>query len=228
MNINVLSRHSLSDCLSRYSEWLATTRQYAERSKREYRDDVSNLAAWLETRAGVRSVTAVQRQHLTAFLAQCAALGHASSTRRRSVAAIRSFFSFLVQEGVVRYSPAADLLPPERETRPPRILTEDEYTRLRDAASDHPRDAALVELALQTGLRLSEIARLKTTDIVLPPLSTDIVICPHCRTGHTRPHSDTQRTGMCGTAGVPRRARAIHLPLRIQPCNLHRSDSKRR
>ncbi|MGI8507840.1 MAG: tyrosine-type recombinase/integrase [Gemmatimonadaceae bacterium] len=96
------------------------------------------------------------------------------------MAAIRSFFAFLVQEGVIRHSPAEDLLPPERETRPPRVLSEDEYTRLRDAASDHPRDAALIELALQTGLRLSEIARLKTSDIVPSPPSTDTAV------GHVR------------------------------------------
>jgi len=96
------------------------------------------------------------------------------------VAAIRSFFAFLVQEGVIRRSPAEDLLPPERETRPPRVLSQDEYTRLREAASDHPRDAALIELALQTGLRLSEIARLRVADVVLPPPSTETVI------GHVR------------------------------------------
>ena len=180
MNINILSRHSLSDCLGRYTEWLATTRRYAERSKREYRDDVAAVIQYLEERCRIRSVTMVQRRHLTGFLAHCRALGHAASTRRRSVAAIRSFFSFLVQEGVVRRSPADDLLPPEREERPPRVLTEDEYTRLRNAASDHPRDAALIELALQTGLRLGEIARLRVADIVLPPPSADTAV------GHVR------------------------------------------
>ncbi len=180
MNINVLSRHSLSDCLARYIEWLETTRRYAERSKREYRDDASAVTQYLEERCRIRSVTMVQRRHLAGFLAHCSAAGHAASTRRRSVAAIRSFFAFLVQEGVIRYSPAADLLPPEREERPPRVLTEDEYTRLRDAASASPRDLAIIELALQTGLRLSEIARLKTSDIVLPPPSTETAV------GHVR------------------------------------------
>lgn len=85
-----------------------------------------------------------------------------------------------MQDGVIRYSPAADLLPPEREERPPRVLTEDEYTRLRDAASDHPRDLAIIELALQTGLRLSEIARLKMTDVVLLPPSIEAAV------GHIR------------------------------------------
>jgi len=180
MNINVLSRHSLSDCLDRYTAWLATTRRYAERSKREYRDDVSAVIQYLEEHCRIRSVTMVQRRHLAGYLTHCRALGQVASTRRRSVAAIRSFFAILVQEGVIRYSPAEDLLPPEREERPPRVLTENEYTRLRDAASDHPRDAALIELALQTGLRLSEIARLRVADIVLPPPSADTAV------GHVR------------------------------------------
>jgi len=138
MNINVLSRHSLSDCFDRYTEWLATTRRYVERSRREYRDDVADVIQYLQERCRIRSVTMVQRRHLAGYLAHCRALGHAASTRRRSVAAIRSFFAFLVQEGVVRHSPADSLLPPEREERPPRVLTEAEYTRLRAAASLSP------------------------------------------------------------------------------------------
>jgi len=173
MNINILSRHSLSNCFGRYSEWLATTRRYAERSKREYRDDVSDVIQYLEERCHIRTAASVQRAHFVSFLAQCAALGRAASTRRRSVAAIRSFFSFLVQDGVVRHSPAEHLLPPERETRPPRVLTEAEYTRLRIAASGSPRDLAIIELVLQTGLRLSEVARLRVADAALPSPAPD-------------------------------------------------------
>ena len=159
MNINALSRRSLSDCFDRYVEWLETTRRYAERSRREYRDDVAGVIQYLEERCHIQSATMVQRRHLAGYLAHCGALGHAASTRRRSVAAIRSFFVFLVQEGMIRHSPAASLLPPERETRPPRVLTEAEYTRLRAAAADNARDFAIVELVLQTGIRLLEIAR---------------------------------------------------------------------
>ncbi len=173
MNINVLSRRALSDCFDRYVEWLATTRRFAERSKREYRDDVAGVVEYLKERCHIRSATMVQRRHLAAYLAHCGALGHAPSTRRRSVAAIRSFFSFLVQEGVVRSSPAALLLPPDRAERPPRVLTEDEYTRLRAAASGSVRDLAIIEGALQTGLRVLEIAKLRRVDVVLPHRTHD-------------------------------------------------------
>jgi site-specific recombinase XerD len=162
---------TLGAVLSQYRAWLATTRRYTERSKREYLDDVSEVVDYLETRCRIRSVTAVQRQHLIGFLDHCAAAGHATGTRRRSVAAIRAFFSFLVQRGILRTSPAEYLLPPERETRPPRVLTEAEYQRLRGAASDNLRDLAIIELVLQTGLRLSEIARLTMSDIILPAVN---------------------------------------------------------
>jgi integrase/recombinase XerD len=173
MNIAILSRHTLADCLDRYVEWLATTRRYAERSKREYRDDVSGVVQYLQERCHIRSAPMVQRRHLAGYLAHCRAAGQAVSTRRRSVAAIRSFFAFLVAEGTLRHSPAEQLLPPERETRPPRVLTEDEYTRLRAAASDNTRDLAIIEVALQTGLRVLEIARLRRADVVLPHRTDD-------------------------------------------------------
>ncbi len=171
-----IRRPSLTDSLARYTEHLTMTRRFSERTKREYRDDAAHVVEHLETRCHIARAALVQRPHLTAFLAHCAAVGHAASTRRRSVAAVRSFFAFLVQERIIARSPAEHLIPPERETRPPRVLSADEYTRLRHAAADNTRDSALIELTLQTGLRLSEIARLKTTDIVLSPPATDTAI----------------------------------------------------
>ncbi len=173
MEIDILSWRSLSDCFDRYVEWLATTRRYAERSRREYRDDVSGVIQYLQERCQIRSAPMVQRRHLAGYLAHCGALGHAVSTRRRSVAAIRSFFAFLVQEGTIRHSPAELLLPPARETRPPCVLTEAEVTRLRVAAVDNPRDLAIIAMGLQIGLRVLEIAKLRRVDVVLPHRTHD-------------------------------------------------------
>lgn len=165
---------SLAQALDRYGAWLATTRRYVARSRREYMDDVSDLVGWLETRCNLRSPASVQRRHLEGFLAHCVTRQQAPATRRRSVASIRSFFAFLVQDGTLSASPAEDLLPPEREDRPPRVLTETEYMRLRHAAADSIRDLAIIELLLQTGLRLSELARLSVNDVVLSPIDPRI------------------------------------------------------
>ncbi|HSH82042.1 MAG TPA: tyrosine-type recombinase/integrase [Herpetosiphonaceae bacterium] len=50
----------------------------------------------------------------------------------------------------------------------PRYLSEEEYRRLLRACSHHARDAAIVEVFLQTGMRLSELAHLRLTDVELP------------------------------------------------------------
>ena len=60
------------------------------------------------------------------------------------------------------------MIPPALERTERRYLTVPEYERLRRAVRHEPRDAAIVELLLQTGLGLSEVARLRLTDIELP------------------------------------------------------------
>ena len=48
------------------------------------------------------------------------------------------------------------------------MLSHEEYTALKDAVRYEPRDAAIIEVLLQCGLRLSEVARIKLADVVLP------------------------------------------------------------
>lgn len=55
MNIGLHHRPSLGNSLARYTDWLATTRRYSERTKREYRDDVAHAVDYLETRCGIMS-----------------------------------------------------------------------------------------------------------------------------------------------------------------------------
>lgn len=81
--------------------------------------------------------------------------GWSGSTHHRKVASIRSFLSFLQDAGVVTVSPALNLIPPECE-------------RLRLACTHETRDAAIIEILLQTGMRLSELARLSLSHVQLP------------------------------------------------------------
>ena len=78
------------------------------------------------------------------------------------------FFAFWSLRGYFSVSPARGLIPPLREWTQPRYLTEAEYKRLLAVVRHEPRDAALIELLLQTGLRLAEVSRLTLGDIDLP------------------------------------------------------------
>src|SRR5439155_13002558 len=84
------------------------------------------------------------------------------------------------------------LIPPLAIEREPRILTEDEYQRLLAACAHHPRDCAIIVLYLQTGMRLSELVRLKVSDIELPhDITQDEELSGFARI--TRSNSRTER-----------------------------------
>ncbi len=105
---------------------------------------------------------------LVAYLAHLDTRGLAGATRRRKTYAAKSLFGFLHRAGHIPHNPAQGMLPPRSEQTEPRVLSVAEYQALLRACSHHPRDAAITELFLQTGIRLSELTRLQVGDVQLP------------------------------------------------------------
>ncbi len=127
--------------------------------------------------------------HLETYLASLDRRGLKGSTRRRKATSVRVFFRFLQQQGYLLGSPAEDLIPPAMEGQQPRFLTEVEYQRLLAAARHHPRDLAILELFLQTGIRRSELANLLLSDVELPakfPRGERVIGVLHVRSGKER------------------------------------------
>lgn len=89
------------------------------------------------------------------------------TTRSRKLLSIQCFFSHLVKEGIILHSPAATVDQPRKKHKPKHYLRPDEYTKLLAAAGGHPRDFALLQLFLQTGIRVSEAAANCVYDLVL-------------------------------------------------------------
>jgi site-specific recombinase XerD len=160
----------LTQAVELYKQSYLGTRRYAVRTRREYLTDLRQLCEYLAA-AGVMTVQAVQRVHLQGFLAHLDRLSLQTAIRRRKVSVLRSFFRFLHETGARAGDPADELVPPEVEDRQVRYLSEWEYQRLRYAARHDTRDAAMIELLLQTGMRLSDLAGLHLADLTLAPQS---------------------------------------------------------
>jgi site-specific recombinase XerD len=149
------------------------------RRRAEYGRDVADLVRFLKAQCGLSSPSQVDKHHLELYLTELDRRALAGETLRRRVAVIRSFCSFLLERGYVPRSPSETLAPMAAEVPAPQILSRRDYQRLRHALRlsdrDHvERDAALIELFLQTGITLSEAAALQRFDIQLPHrLSSD-------------------------------------------------------
>lgn len=147
------------------------SRNLSERTRVEYRRDLEDLAAFLEER-GLRRLGDVSLNHLEAYQAKMDERGYTPATRRRKTQSIKAFFGFLDRQAILETDVAARLTLPRQPRREPRYLTEREYKELLRACSHHPRDAAILELFLQTGMRLSELAGLALGDLELPTKPT--------------------------------------------------------
>ena len=87
------------------------------------------------------------------------------TTRARKLAAIREFFRFLAAQGLVAKNPTLGVQTPKKERGSRTALRSDEYTKLLSLAGGHPRDYAILQVFLQTGIRVSELCALTRSDI---------------------------------------------------------------
>ncbi|MFH1289444.1 MAG: tyrosine-type recombinase/integrase [Patescibacteria group bacterium] len=83
----------------------------------------------------------------------------------RKLNSIKTFFRFLITQKIIDTDPATAVTHPKYEIKPPRILSKMEYRALRDACRNDHRMAAIIELLLQSGIRIGELARLELDDI---------------------------------------------------------------
>ena len=137
-----------------------------QRTRVEYEHDLADLVAYLE-RGGIQEADKVTLAHLKIYLADLERRGYKPSTRNRKAFVLKGFFRFLREVAITSRDVAAGLIPPQVERGEPRFLSQAEYTRLLQAASVNVRDAAIIELFLQTGIRLSELVGLTMRDVTL-------------------------------------------------------------
>lgn len=158
---------TLAHATERFAAVHLAGRNLAARTRVEYLADLRDFTVFLKGRA-IDRVTAIVPAHLSAYLADLDQRGLKGSTRQRKATTLRLFFRFLVHQRCLLASPADELTPPEKERALPRFLSETEYKRLLAAARHEPRDLAIIELLLQTGIRRLELVNLLLTDVELP------------------------------------------------------------
>jgi site-specific recombinase XerD len=81
------------------------------------------------------------------------------------MSAIREYFRFLEGLGQIAKSPTTGVETPKRERNTRQFLRSDEYTRMLSLAGAKARDYAILQVFLQTGIRVSELAHLRINDV---------------------------------------------------------------
>jgi integrase/recombinase XerD len=142
---------------------LAVERGLAENTLVSYRADLSDFLVFLRKRK-TENLDQADKDTIMAYLYTLQLKGRSSATVSRHLAALRSFFRFLVREGTLAKDPTADLESPKLPQKLPRVLTVEEVDLLLGQPMvGEPcglRDKAMLELLYATGIRVTELVTL--------------------------------------------------------------------
>ena len=133
---------------------------------RAYRTDLAQFLTFLrETNCAIDVAADITRADVEEFLAHLSAQGLSGTTRARKLAAIREFFRFLHGNGLLDKDPTQAVTTPKKERGGRTALRPDEYNKLLSLAGGNARDYAILQVFLQTGMRVSELCALTRSDI---------------------------------------------------------------
>ncbi len=161
--------------LEQFFEHLKYERNVSEHTLRNYGIDLSQFYDHLapaDPQTGARREPAIKQiDHITIreWLSTLHTAQKKKSSIARKLAALRTFFQFLIREGVVELNPAKLVSTPRLEKKLPNHLSVEETIRFietPDTADDlGKRDRAILEFLYGTGMRVSELVKLNLRDV---------------------------------------------------------------
>lgn len=128
-----------------------------------YSKDIEQIADFLATK-NKHEASQVTTEDIDEFKELLKKQRYTGKSISRKINSIKSFFRFLIAQDVISENPADVIVHPKYDQAPPRVLSKIEYRALRDACRGDVRMYAIVEVLLQTGMRISELAFLQLGD----------------------------------------------------------------
>jgi len=155
--------------IDRFGDYLTLEQGTSPLTLEAYRRDVARLVDYVRVK-GATSPIDITSRVLRDFVYHLKDLGLAPSSIRRNISAVRTYFRFLLSDGVVTRDPSERLETPRRWRTLPDVLTVPEISRLLAAPTlDDPlafRDRAMLEIAYGAGLRVSEWISIGVRDVL--------------------------------------------------------------
>lgn len=153
---------------NRFTQYLQLERSLSENSLVAYRSDLEKLESFSKLH-GERSAAELSKEELALFTQWLASLGLSARSQARVLSGIKAFYRFLVLENDITQNPAELLETPKMPRKLPDFLTVHEVEKLLGSIDrstpEGERNLAIIEVLYGCGLRVSELVKLKISDI---------------------------------------------------------------
>lgn len=163
----------MEDQLSAFLNFLAVERNYSDNTIAAYRNDLGQFLKWITSvHPEIEDWSLVTFDMTAEYSEWLKQQSYTASSVARKVAAIKSFFHFLLARGIISSDPTSKLDSPKVKKRLPKTLTSSEVELLLNAPAGkqtpkHLRDRALLHVLYATGMRVTEVVSLKVENVDL-------------------------------------------------------------
>jgi len=198
--------------LERFEAHMRNERRLSAHTLNSYRRDLNSVVAWCDAQ-GIPDWQQLQPVQIRAWAAQLHRRGLSGRSVQRNLSALRSFYRFLISQGVVRNNPAKDIRAPRTPRKLPHSLDVDRIQSLLDVPTRDwltQRDVAMMELMYSCGLRLAELVGLDLPQVDLGA-------------GEARVLGKGNKTRIVPIGRKAREVVGAWLPVRAQHCPEHES-----
>lgn len=157
----------MDNSIVEFISYLNVERGLADNTRESYQRDLKHFSEFLSSTRG--SIERATRTTIISYLLLLEKQGKKTATVARRLAAIKSFYGYLVREGVLDKDPTEHLESPKLDKRLPTVLSVEEVEELlRQPDPTTPggqRDRAMLELLYATGIRVSELVSLDVSAV---------------------------------------------------------------
>lgn len=164
----------MKEAVDNFLDYLAVEKGFSANTIAAYRNDLHQLASFVEEEATKRGTippwVAFDRQAMMSYLLDLKGRGYAATTVARKVAAVKSFFAFMVAEGMMKENPTEGVASSKVGRSLPKPISIAQVHQLleqptKKGGSETKRDSAMLELLYATGMRVSELVSLNIADL---------------------------------------------------------------
>ena len=157
-----------------FINYLSVEKGYSINTADAYRNDLNQLAEFVEKEAARQGATpswaSFNRQGMLSYMLDLKERGYVDTTSARKVAASKSFFGFLVAEGIIKTDPTENMSSPTVGKVLPKPISISQVRQLLEqpaklSKAEAKRDTAMLQLLYASGMRISELVSLNLGDV---------------------------------------------------------------
>lgn len=182
--------------IDNYINFLTVVKRSSQNTIASYKRDLLKLNVHFESK-GYNSILDINAMDLNNYVLDMKSQGMSLATISRNVASIKSFFLYLLRQGIIKEDCTEQLKPPKVEKKAPETLSVEEINQLLEQPSKSTpkevRDKAMLELLYATGMRVSELISLKIEDV---NLAMSYILCRDANKERVIPIEHAARTAL--------------------------------